>query len=190
MRESPFFFQYASGVALGYFAQQQWSKAAEFAETANVASPEWTNRMGCNVRRERCPGQFQFSRKLVFDAMRIMPAHVRKLASVIHANSQSPTQRRNFFASARFGTSLAISVRNLGLGDIGRIWRVRLCPLLAQSRHWAVTRRCPLLGVKRTWRFQSVMSAFDPKRKSSGRICRDAHGLPPAPVVVGCSSSV
>jgi len=26
-RESPFLFQYASGAALGYFAQQEWSKA-------------------------------------------------------------------------------------------------------------------------------------------------------------------
>ena len=38
-RESPFLFQYASGAALGYFAQQQWSKAAEFAETATLRRP-------------------------------------------------------------------------------------------------------------------------------------------------------
>jgi hypothetical protein len=40
------------------------------------------------------------------------------------------------------------------------------CPVLAQSRHCRPAERCPLLGVKRTWRFQSVMSAFDPKRTS------------------------
>jgi len=52
-RESPFFFQYASGVALGYFAQQQWSKAAEFAETATLRRPNgltgWVVMAAANV---------------------------------------------------------------------------------------------------------------------------------------------
>jgi hypothetical protein len=37
-------------------------------------------------------------------------------------------------------------------------------PLLAQSGHGDGAEECPLLGVKQTWRFQSAMSAFDPKR--------------------------
>ena len=43
------------------------------------------------------------------------------------------------------------------------------CPLLAQRGHSTVAWQCPLLGIKRTWRFQSVMSAFDPKRTSTAR---------------------
>jgi hypothetical protein len=41
-------------------------------------------------------------------------------------------------------------------------------PLLALSGHSVSTRQCPLLGVKRTWRLTVRMSAFDPKRTSSG----------------------
>ena len=40
------------------------------------------------------------------------------------------------------------------------------CPLLALSGHTDCAQQCPLLGVKRTSRFQSLMSAFDPKRTS------------------------
>ena len=38
------------------------------------------------------------------------------------------------------------------------------CPLLAQSGHRDGADECLLLSVKRTSRFQSVMSASDPKR--------------------------
>src|SRR6266568_8994738 len=34
---------------------------------------------------------------------------------------------------------------------------------LARSRLLDALNQCPLSGVKRTWRFQSVMSAFDPR---------------------------
>jgi hypothetical protein len=42
----------------------------------------------------------------------------------------------------------------------------RLCPLLAQSGHFAAEFQCPLLGVKRTSAKHAGMSANDPKRTS------------------------
>ena len=42
---------------------------------------------------------------------------------------------------------------------------------LAQSGHPAVARQCPLSGVKRTSRFQSVMSASDPRRTFARQKC-------------------
>jgi adenylate cyclase len=38
-RDSPFLFQYANGASIGYFAQKDWGKAAEFAETATLRRP-------------------------------------------------------------------------------------------------------------------------------------------------------
>ena len=46
---------------------------------------------------------------------------------------------------------------------------------MAQSGHELVHCTCPLLGVKRTCLFALQMSAFDPKRKLSNPICRDAQ---------------
>jgi hypothetical protein len=47
-------------------------------------------------------------------------------------------------------------------------------PHMAQSGLCHRAERCPLLGVKRTSPFQSVMSAFDPKRTSTDSFCCDA----------------
>src|SRR6516165_6847417 len=44
----------------------------------------------------------------------------------------------------------------------------RECPLLAQSGHHDRAKPCPLLGVKRTLHRALRMSAFDPKRTSTG----------------------
>jgi hypothetical protein len=41
------------------------------------------------------------------------------------------------------------------------------CLLVAQSGHRTHADECPLLGANWTSRFQSVMSAFDPKRTSA-----------------------
>jgi hypothetical protein len=54
-------------------------------------------------------------------------------------------------------------------------WRLRLIhmtnpnspPPRASRQHSSCAHQCPLLGVKRTWRFQNVISAFDPKRTLS-----------------------
>jgi hypothetical protein len=43
------------------------------------------------------------------------------------------------------------------------------------SGHRSDVLQCSLLGVKRTWRFQVVMSAFDPKWTSITAICGNAQ---------------
>src|SRR5262249_24102053 len=52
------------------------------------------------------------------------------------------------------------------------------CPLLALSGHHDPADPCPLSGVKRTSAEGVPMSAFDPKRTSATRICRDAQCSP------------
>ena len=49
----------------------------------------------------------------------------------------------------------------------GQIGRIRICPLLALSRHSRCDHECPLSGVKRTCHFALQMSAYDPKRTST-----------------------
>ena len=52
-------------------------------------------------------------------------------------------------------------------------------PYMAQSRHRDGVGECPLLGVKRTSQIETVMSACDPLRKSSARICCSAKPRTP-----------
>jgi hypothetical protein len=58
-------------------------------------------------------------------------------------------------------------VEQLPRHAINHIQQPPECPLLAFSGHHSRTHQCPLLGVKRTLQIRPVMSAFDPKRKSS-----------------------
>jgi hypothetical protein len=55
---------------------------------------------------------------------------------------------------------ILISVRDEGVG----LPPAEQLLILALSGHSRRVQQCPLLGVKRTSQFQSVMSAFDPKR--------------------------
>ena len=66
--------------------------------------------------------------------------------------------------------------RSSGSLRISDMTLMGLCPLVAHSGHRCGTQQCPLSGVKRTSKFESVTSAFDPKRTFADLPC-DTRGV-------------
>jgi adenylate cyclase len=72
-RDSPFLFQYANGASIGHFARKDWSRAAEFAETATLRRPNGLTSWALLAASLRAQGNFNKAASAYFSLEELRP---------------------------------------------------------------------------------------------------------------------